>query len=240
MAKNNLKQIIAAVLPPRLAIILFLALGLASLSFSQVKTGLTPEEIALKLEVKLKSITALQAEFKQFYYSTANPEPLTGHGKFYLRKPDRMRWEYEAPEKQIFLYQAGQFWLYFPEDKQLIKNAVDSPGHESEILSLITGNYHLVERYFISFNSFPSDRQNVYQIKLTPREESDFKYILLEIDRASWLITKAVFFDQAGNKLEYWFNRLKTPASLPDKLFELRVPPDCEIIESPVSKSPAD
>jgi len=207
-------------------------LVLVILAFPQAKAGQTPEEIALKLEARLKSITSLQADFKQFYYSSASAEPLTGQGKFYLRKPDRMRWEYEAPEKQVFLYNRGQFWLYFPEDKQLIKNAVDSPGHESEILSLISGNYSITEHYLLSFNPFPSDRQDVYQLKLMPKEEGEFRYILLEIDRTNWLITKAVFFDQAGNKLEYWFTRLKTGATLSDKLFELKVPPDCEIIES--------
>lgn len=216
----------------RIFISLCLSFVVATLAFSRSKTDADAETVALKLEARLKSITTLQAEFKQFYYSTASSEPLTGQGKLYLRKPDRMRWEYEAPEKQIFLYNGGQFWLYFPEDKQLIKNAVDSPGHESEILGLISGTYSILERYSLNFNPFPSDRQNVYQLKLTPKSEGEFSYILLEIDSSTWLITKAIFFDPAGNKLEYWFSRIKTGITLPDKLFELRVPPDCEIIES--------
>lgn len=207
-------------------------LFLATLVFSQTKADPDAETVASKLEARLKSITTLQAEFKQFYYSTASSEPLAGQGKLFLHKPDRMRWEYETPEKQIFLYNRGQFWLYFPEDKQLIKNAVDSPGHESEILGLMSGTYSILERYRLNFNPFPTDRKNVHQLKLTPKSEGEFSYILLEIDSSTWLITKAVFFDLAGNKLEYWFSHIKTGIVLPDRLFELRVPPDCEIIES--------
>jgi len=234
------KNIVTEILPRKKVqlLIFLLCLQFVSLAYPQAKPSLTPEDVLRQLESRMKAITSLQAEFKQFYYSSASPEPLTGQGKFYLRKPDRMRWEYEAPEKQIFLYQRGQFWLYFPEDKQLIKNAVDSPGHESEILSLISGTYSITERYSPSFNPFPSDRQDVYQLKLTPKEEGEFRYLLLEIDRKTWLITKAVFFDQAGNKLEYWFTRLKTNLPLPDKLFELKVPPDGEIIESSGPKKP--
>jgi outer membrane lipoprotein carrier protein len=143
-----------------------------------------------------------------------------------------MRWEYDSPEKQIFLYKDNHFWLYFPEDKQLIKNAAGSEVQESEILGLLSGNFSLLDRYEVAFNPFPTDRKNVYQIKLNPRQESQFSYILLEIDQKTWLLLKAVFFEPAGSKLEYHFSRIKIGQKMPDELFELKIPPDCEIIEA--------
>jgi outer membrane lipoprotein carrier protein len=193
---------------------------------------LTPEEIAVRLEKKLKSFSTLSADFKQFYYSVEMQEPLTGQGQVHIQRPDKMRWEYNSPEKQIFLYKDNHFWLYFPEDKQLIKNAAGSEVQESEILGLLSGNFSLLERYQVSFNHFPSDRKNVYQIKLSPLNESQFSYILLEIDRENWLILKAVFFEPAGGKLEYHFDRIKIGQKMSAELFELKVPPDCEIIEA--------
>lgn len=194
-------------------------------------SDLAAEEVAHRLENKLRSITTLRADFKQFYYSPSTPEPMTGQGQLFVRRPDRMRWEYSSPEKQIFLLKDQSFWLYFPEDKQLIKNAARSEVLESEILGLLSGNYSLSGRYKINFNSFPSDRKNIHQLRLQPVEEGQFSYILLEIDRETWLITKAVFFEPAGGKLEYHFSRIRTGQKLPDGLFELKIPPDCEIIE---------
>ncbi len=193
---------------------------------------LTAEQVALRLENKLKSITTLRADFRQFYYSNSSPEPMTGRGQLFIRRPNLMRWEYSAPEKQIFLLKDKNFWLYFPEDKQLIKNAARSEVLESEVLGLLSGNFSLMERYRVEFNSFPSDRQNVYQLRLQPTEEGQFSYILVEIDRQSWLITKAVFFEPAGGKLEYHFSRMVTGRKIPDEVFDLRIPPDCEIIEA--------
>jgi len=197
-----------------------------------LNTTLSPQDIALRLEQKLRSITSLRADFRQFYYSTTVQEPILGEGQVFIRRPDRMRWEYSSPEKQIFLLKEGKFWLYFPEDKQLIKNPADSEIQESEILGLLSGNYSLATRYEIGFNPFPTDRKNSYQLKLTPREESQFAYILLEIDKVTWLILKAVFFEPIGSKLEYHFSRIKLNQKLPEELFELRIPPDCEIIEA--------
>jgi outer membrane lipoprotein carrier protein len=218
--------------PGKLFFILLFFFCLVRPSYLVAVQELSPEEVAKRLETKLKSITSLRAEFKQYYYSAGVQEPLTGQGQVFIRRPDRMRWEYNSPEKQIFLLKDRNFWLYFPEDKQLIKNAAESEVLESEVLGLLAGNFSLLERYRVEFNPFPSDRQNVYQLRLLPLEPGQFTYILLEIDRRSWLITKAVFFEPAGGKLEYHFSRLSTGQKLPEELFQLKLPPDCEIIEA--------
>lgn len=205
---------------------------LGSLGLIATAAELTADEVARRLESRLKSIITLRADFRQFYYSNSSPEPMKGQGQVFIRRPNRMRWEYSTPEKQIFLLKDNNFWLYFPEDKQLIKNAAQSEVLESEVLGLLSGNFSLSERYRIEFNSFPSDRKNVYQLRLQPVEEGQFSYILLEIDRQTWLITKAVFFEPAGGKLEYHFSRMVTGRKISDEIFDLRLPPDCEIIEA--------
>jgi len=193
---------------------------------------LSPQDIAVRLENKLRTIVSLQADFKQFYYSIDAQDPITGHGRVFIRRPDRMRWEYDSPEKQIFIFKDNYFWLYFPEDKQLIKNASNSEVQESEILGLLSGNFSILDRYVVTSNPFPTTQKNVYQIKLTPKGESQFSYILLEIDQKSWLILKAIFFEPGGSKLEYHFSHIKIGQKFPEELFDLKIPPDCEIIES--------
>jgi outer membrane lipoprotein carrier protein len=193
---------------------------------------LTPQEIAQNLEKRLNSINTLKADFKQFYYSTGVQEPLLGQGQLFIRRPDRMRWEYNSPEKQIFVVKEDKFWLYFPEDNQLIRNATESEVQESEILGLLSGNFSILERYQVEFNPFPSQKKKVYQLKLTPREESQFSYLLLEIDGKNWMIAKAIFFEPIGSKLEYHFERVRIDEKIPEEIFDLKIPPDCEIIEA--------
>jgi len=209
--------------------LIFLRLNLAG-------SDLSPQEIARQLEKKIKSINTLRADFKQYYYPAGLQEPLVGEGQVYLSRPDRMRWEYSSPEKQVFLLKEGNFWLYFPEDRQLIKNASSSEVQESEILGLLSGNYSIIERYLLEFNPFPTDRPRVYQLKLTPKEDSQFTYILLEIDRETWLITKAIFFEPAGSKLEYHFLKIRLNHRIPESVFNLKIPPDTEIIETGIIK----
>jgi outer membrane lipoprotein-sorting protein len=189
------------------------------------------EDIALKVEKKLRSTQSIQSNFSQIYYSTSVSTPLVEKGKFYFKKPDLMKWEYKDPEEKIFLYKEGVFLLYIPEDKELFRSYSSKEKYESEILSLLSGKRRLNDNYLIEPSPFPTENEKAPQLKLTPREEGEYTHILLEIDEKSWLILRAIFFDWAGNKNEFKFSKIKTDVRLPKNVFELRVPPDVEIIE---------
>jgi len=191
----------------------------------------TVEDTALKVEMKLRSVQSIQSNFNQIYYSSSVSTPLIERGKFYFKKPDLMKWEYKDPEEKIFLYKEGAFLQYFPEDKELYRSYSSKEMYESEILSLLSGKKRLNDNYLIESSPFPSENKKAPQLKLTPREEGEYTHILLEIDERTWLIGRAIFFDWAGNKNEFKFSQIKTDVRLSNKVFELKIPADVEIIE---------
>jgi outer membrane lipoprotein-sorting protein len=157
--------------------------------------------------------------------------PQKEKGKFYLEKPDRMRWEYRPPDEKIFIYKAGALEEYYPEDKQLIRRFLAGEQNEAETLALLAGRKRIQDNYLIEETLFPSDNKSSRQLKLTPNQEGEYSYILLEIDERTWLIRRAIFFEWTGNKMEFLFSKMKANAPLPSGIFDLKVPPDCEIIE---------
>ena len=40
-----------------------------------------------------------------------------------VKKPSRMRWTYESPERKVFVADGTRIYSYFPEDKQVIVSA---------------------------------------------------------------------------------------------------------------------
>lgn len=193
--------------------------------------SLTAEDVALRAERKLHSLQSIQANFDQIYYSASMSTPLRERGKFYFKKPELMKWVYDDPEEKFFLYKDGIFQWYVPEDNELIRGALSKEQHEAEILTIISGQKRLSDTYTIEFSSFPSERKEAWQLKLTSKEEGEYSYILLELDKKSWLILRAIFFDWAGNKTEYKFTKIKTNVRFSKDTFILKVPPDVEIIE---------
>jgi outer membrane lipoprotein carrier protein len=191
----------------------------------------TAEDVVLRLEKNLRSIQNLEANFVHTYYSAMVTTPLEEKGKLYFQKPDKMRWEYKDPENNIYLYKGDRYQAYFPEDNQLIRGSLSEENQETEILDILTGQKTLLEFYSVEFSPFPTDKPQNAQIKLIPKQDEDDSFILLEIDKIRWLIQKAVFIDWEGNKTEFQFDQIKTNIELPKNIFELKLPPDVEIIE---------
>jgi len=200
------------------------------LILSCFSSSFTAEEVALRTEQKIRSLLSLQAKFEQTYYSSTVSTPLKETGNFYFQKPALMKWEYTDPEEKVYLLKKGWFWEYLPEEKQLTKYDLSAEEHESEILSLLSGQKGIMDNYEVEFSPFPKESSKSYQLRLTPMQGETDTFILLEIDDQSWLIQKAIFFDWAGNKTEYKFSRMKMNRTFPEGFFELKVPPDVEVI----------
>ena len=77
-------------------------------------------------EDKLKSVVhatqenysklrTLKANFLQTSYLSALDISDLSSGQMYFEKPGKMRWEYEEPEKQLFITRSGVLWFFQPE-----------------------------------------------------------------------------------------------------------------------------
>ena len=192
----------------------------------------TAEEIALKTENTLRSYRTFQGDFKQFYYSTTIATPLEEEGKVYFQKPDLMKWEYQYPEKKIFLLKKEKILFYDQEENELIEDMGDNEQYEAEILDLLSGKKGLLEQYNVENSPFPTDDKNALQLKLIPKNNENGTFLLIEINEKTWFIQKAVFIDWAGNKTEFHFNNIKINLNFPKKTFELNLPEDVEIIKN--------
>lgn len=184
-----------------------------------------------KLQKALRAVTTLRAEFEQLHYSLTVSQPIREKGELFLRKPDRMRWEYNDPQDKVFLYKAGVLEMYLPEEKQLTRSPVPEETLKSDIFGLFLGAMSFEETYAVEDSPFPTDASRVRQVKLTPKTEGDYSYLLLEIDEATWLPRRVLFFEWAGNKREFVFSRVRTGVRIPDRAFSLKVPPDTEVID---------
>ncbi len=205
--------------------ILWLSLG------TDATNQVSPQEAARNIEKAFAALRSLQAEFEQTYYSASLATPLLEKGKLFLQKPDMMRWEYLEPERNIYLYKEGISLAYFPEDNQLFRHALSPEEKNWAVFSLLAGRAKIIETYTVEAAEFPTDKKASVQLKLIPLEEGELSYILIEADPRTWLLEKAVFLDWAGNKQEFRFRAFKLNPRLDARLFELEVPPDCEVIE---------
>jgi outer membrane lipoprotein carrier protein len=189
------------------------------------------EDIAQRTEQKLRSLNSFQAEFKQVYYSSSVTTPLKEYGKVYFKKPGLMKWVYADPEEKTVLLMENKIQYYFPEDNQLLIQDITEEEQGQNIMSLLSGKENISQDYSIELNEEDRVDDKSFHIKLIPKNENMENFILLDINKKSLFITRATFYDWAGNKQEFIFKDIKTNIDLDENIFKLNVPGDVEIIK---------
>jgi outer membrane lipoprotein carrier protein len=193
--------------------------------------AVAPRQAVRNLEAAFAKLRSLAADFEQEHSSAVIATPLRETGKFYFQKPDRMRWEYDEPEPQVFVYKEGRVWNYVYADRQLIRYALPAEQRNAAVFALLTGRARLETDYLVEPAEFPTDTRSAVQVKLLPKVEGDFAHILLELDSRTWLISKIVTLDTAGGRQEFVFRKLKVDPRLGPSVFEIKVPEGTEIID---------
>jgi outer membrane lipoprotein carrier protein len=86
-------------------------------------------ELSSRMEARYRSAKTLQATFLERY--SENGVVLRSEaGTAYFRRPGKMRWEYERPEKDLFLVDGKTAWFYAPPDHTVTR----VPARQSEDL----------------------------------------------------------------------------------------------------------
>src|SRR4029077_18535210 len=85
--------------------------------------------LASRMEARYRSAKTLQASFLE-RYSENGTVLRTEAGTAYFRRPGKMRWEYDRPEKDLFLVDGKTAWFYVPSDHTVTR----APAKQSEDL----------------------------------------------------------------------------------------------------------
>jgi outer membrane lipoprotein carrier protein len=189
------------------------------------------DDIAKRTESRLRSMKSLQAEFIQTYYSSSVSAPLVEKGRVFIQKPGWMRWDYLNPEKKTFLLKESLYQEYYPEDKQVVQSNLSEEEGDIDFLGLLRGTKGIQDNFVVEPTTFPTENQNVHQLKLIPKRGDPETYIMLEVDAETWLVLTAISFDWAGNRQVFEFSQIDVDTELPKDTFELKLPPDVDIIK---------
>ena len=89
-------------------------------------------------ESRYRAAKTLQATFLERY--TENGAIVRSEaGTAYFRRPGRMRWEYEAPEKDLFLVDGKTAWFYVPADRTATRVPAKQSADWRTPLALLAG-----------------------------------------------------------------------------------------------------
>lgn len=176
------------------------------------------------------TLSGFTAKFDQ--HSTIKSMDITdtAGGMLYIRRPGKMRWEYERPEPQIIISDGIQLWIYRPSDNQVIIGKAPVFFSDGKGISFLSDIKILRENFTASLE--PDDDQGNAVIKLIPKKKNpDVEMIHMAVSRNTSDIIYAVTRNVYGDETRIELSGFEFSDSLNPDLFTFTVPPGTDILE---------
>jgi outer membrane lipoprotein carrier protein len=216
-----------------LAFCLPLTLGATLALGVRAPAALTLDEAVSALEQAQRRVTDLKAPFQQAAHNKVMNQTIDARGTLYLKKPGRLRWEYQTPTPQQIVSDGAKLWIYTPELKQV--NVSTAPvALAGPAGSFLQGLGQVREHFEVRFlnPAQPTDAEGLVVMDLTPKKPQPLMARLIaSVDPKTWLVRQAVVYDELGNTVTVRFGDTVVNSGLSDGLFVFVPPPGVAVVE---------
>jgi outer membrane lipoprotein carrier protein len=181
------------------------------------------------VEARYQKAATLEVTFLERYLDNGKQVNLEA-GKAYFQHPGRMRWEYEAPEKNVFLVDGKFVWFYAPADHTVTRMPARNSEDWRTPLAFLTTGMKLSHMYRCTLR--PVERQTDAQ---DSKKSSDS--VLFEISPSREL-ARILIHQQGGVEIEFTFKDWQWNPALPANLFQFSAPRGVAIVDGVLPDAP--
>src|SRR6266850_2075044 len=227
------------------------------LSFLTVTNSLDVEAIVARLEARYRPARTLQVTFLERYTENGRVVRMEA-GTAYFRRRGKMRWEYGAPEKNLFLVDGKTAWFYVPADHSVTRVPANESADWRTPLALLVGGMkvsRVCERVVDAIDEKPENPEHaMLRCELrgagskSPKgaagespshKSSNSEAVLFEVDKNSGDLVRVLVRDPGGIGIEFSFANWRIDPQVPDSLFHFSVPHGVAIVngELPLGNS---
>ena len=206
-------------------------------------------------EAHYRAARTLRAAFLERYTENGRIVRVDA-GIAYFRRPGKMRWEYEAPEKNLFLVDGKTAWFYVPADHTATRVPAKASADWRTPLALLVGEMKIArvcdrvqsavhEKLESPDNAAlscqlrgeggKSQKPNSPESATQGGETSDA--VLFEIVKKTGELVRVVVRDSGGVGIEFHFTNWQSDPKVDDALFRFTAPPGVAIVNGELPDS---
>jgi outer membrane lipoprotein carrier protein len=193
----------------------------------------TLDETVAALEQAQRRVTDLKAPFQQSAHNKTLNQTIDARGTLYLKKPGRLRWEYQTPTPQEIVSDGTRLWIYTPELKQVNVSAAPA-ALAGPAGSFLQGLGQVREHFDVRFlnPAQPTDPAGLVVLDLAPkRPQPLLARLIVALDPRNWLVRQAIVHDEVGNTVTVRFGDTVVNSGLSDGLFVFVPPPGVAVVQ---------
>jgi len=168
----------------------------------------------------------LEAGFVQTYTYAAGGRRQVSRGTLRVKKPGKLRWDYEAPEKKTIVVNGTRLTQYEPEENQVYLDEHFDASAMSAAVTFLLGRGSLEKEFVPSADA-------AGRLVLVPRvPDARVAEVVLTVGERGE-VTSTRVTDASGNVNELVFDHIRRDVGLDDRVFVLDLPKDVERVTAP-------
>jgi len=182
----------------------------------------------LKGVEKRYNVSSFSADFRQ--ESTLKVMEITdvGKGRITVKRPWMMKWEYDSPERQIYVTDGTDMWIYRPDDNQVQIGKADN-FFTGVVRAVFLLDIEQIKKYF-DISLIQEKGDSVYTLKLLPKEEiADVTDMYLSISKKTFDVVKIVKYNASEDVITYELSDFTFNKSYPDSMFHFKIPKGADV-----------
>ena len=150
-------------------------------------------------------------------------------GIIYAKQPGMMRWEYEKPDRQIFITDSRTLWIYRPEDNQVMVGEAPVYFGSGKGASFLSDMKQLRKNFIIQHDQ--ADTDLFYVLTLTPKiQKVDVSVIYLSISKTMSDIVQVATLNSYGDETRIMFHDLRFNQDYDNNFFKFNIPAGTDVL----------
>ena len=180
------------------------------------------------VETRYNRAKTLQVLFHEDYTPPGRPKR-TESGRLTLRKPGRMRWDYDQPKGKLFVSDGKYLWLYTPLENRAERMKLKESDDMRAPLAFLLGKLDF-QKEFRNLQAKPEgpDMRITAEPKTDNLPYSAVEFLVAPDQRIK--VVKVTGFDHSI--VEFRLDQEKADLQLDTKLFQFQVPKGAKLVEA--------
>jgi outer membrane lipoprotein carrier protein len=207
------------------------------------------QQIAKRFETRYRDARTMQAAFLERYTENGRVTRVEA-GEAYFRRPGKMRWDYNSPEKNLFLVDGKTAWFYVPSDHTVTRRPAKNSTDWRTPLALLAGEMKIsrvCKRVEIAKHEQAQSADDaLLSCELrgaeakpaasprgndSPAASQEREEVFLEIVKSSGELVRVVVRDPGGIEIEFQFTTWRMNPVLPEAFFHFEPPEGTAIVD---------
>ncbi len=190
----------------------------------------TTAEILERFDRAQRETVTLVARFTEEKSLRLLARPVVSHGRFFYTRPNQVRWEYEAPERRVFVITESSYVAYFPTEKRAENVEIKKFIGKRLFRFLAVGqSTQDLAKYYNIARLVDGTTRDSYLMVLTPRRERVREHLAvlrIWVDAGTFLPRRVTYEEPDGDSTSLTFEDLRPNVDLPERAFRVDLPSD--------------